>query len=200
MQDSMLLSRTFRPSTAIVGNLSVRRRNVKTKRENAKQRRRSFSKTKTTESTRRRQPNSGVRRSIYLTRLSKTRNKLRKIRLEKRDVITSKKRQNKPNREVFVSRKTRQRNRMTSMLSRTNQVLVSNPCGSRSGGSDKTLKRHRVAVNKSVRHALGSRGLLDVGGRRKMFDQWITVNSSSEGPLVRRILSLIFPIPMWRVK
>ena len=180
MQDSMLLSRTFRPSTAIVGNLSVRRRNVKTKRENAKQRRRSFSKTKTTESTRRRQPNSGVRRSIYLTRLSETRNKLRKIRLEKRDVITSKKRQNKPNREVFVSRKTRQRNRMTNMLSRTNQVLVSNPCGSRSGGSDKTLKRHRVAVNKSVRHALGSRGLLDVGGRRKMFDQWITVNSSSE--------------------
>ena len=180
MQDSMLLSRTFRPSTAIVGNLSVRRRKVKTKRENAKQRRRSFSKTKTTESTRRRQPNSGVRRSIYLTRLSKTRNKLRKIRSEKRDVIISKKRLNKPNREVFVSRKTRQRNRMTSMLSRTNQVLVSNPCGSRSGGSDETLKRHRVAVNKSVRHALRSRGLLDVGGRRKMFDQWITVNSSSE--------------------
>ena len=180
MQDSMLLSRTFRPSTAIVGNLSVRRRNVKTKRENAKQRRRSFSKTKTTESTRRRQPNSGVRRSIYLTRLSETRNKLRKIRLEKRDVITSKKRQNKPNREVFVSRKTRQRNRMTNMLSRTNQVLVSNPCGSRSEGTGETLKRHRVAVNKSVRHALGSRGLLDVGGRRKMFDQWITVNSSSE--------------------
>ena len=180
MQDSMLLSRTFRPSTAIVGNLSVRRRKEKTKRENAKQRRRSFSKTKTTESTRRRQPNSGVRRSIYLTRLSKTRNKLRKIRSEKRDVIISKKRLKKPNREVFVSRKRRQRNRMTSMLSRTNQVLVSNPCGSRSGGSDETLKRHRVAVNKSVRHALRSRGLLDVGGRRKMFDQWITVNSSSE--------------------
>ena len=183
MQESMLLSRTFRPSTAIVGNLSVRRRREekeKTKTENAK-RRRSFSKTKTTEeSTRRRQPNSGVRRSIYLTQLSETRNKLRKIRLEKRDVITSKKRQNKPNREVFVSRKTRQRNRMTNMLSRTNQVLVSNPCGSRSEGSGETLKRHRVAVNKSVRHALGSRGLLDVGGRRKMFDQWITVNSSSE--------------------
>ena len=183
MQESMLLSRTFRPSTAIVGNLSVRRRRKekeKTKTENAK-RRRSFSKTKTTaESTRRRQPNSGVRRSIYLTRLSETRNKLRKIRSEKRDVIISKKRLNKPNREVFVSRKTRQRNRITSMLSRTNQVLVSNPCGSRSEGTGETLKRHRVAVNKSVRHALGSRGLLDVGGRRKMFDQWITVNSSSE--------------------
>ena len=182
MQDSlsrMLMSRmSNRPSTAIVGNLSVRKKTNEEEEEMTKtehSRRHSFSETKIA---RTRPKSSGVRRSIYMTRLNETRNRLRKIRRENHPTMASKKRLNKPKREVFLSRRTKQRNRMANMLSRTNQALVSRT--SHSEGSGETLKRHRVAVNKSVRHALRSRGLLDVGGRRKIFDQWITVNSSSE--------------------
>ena len=121
-----------------------------------------------------------IRRSIYFTRLSEKGQQFRRIKREQRKLAALKK-HNRPRHISLISKKTRQKNRMAGMLSRTHHVLSSkNPCSSQSEGSGEASRRHRVTVNKSVRHAIRSRGLLDVGGRRKMFDQWITVNSSSE--------------------
>jgi len=186
----MMFTRSNRPSSAIVGNLSVRGGGggeeeggeVSREKEWWKIRARSGEEKgkRKRGGRRRREKDSGIRRSIYFTRLSEKGQQFRRIKREQRKLAALKK-HNRPRHISLISKKTRQKNRMAGMLSRTHHVLSSkNPCSSQSEGSGEASRRHRVTVNKSVRHAIRSRGLLDVGGRRKMFDQWITVNSSSE--------------------